>query len=153
MNFDYSLLEITEKELCIDYSFLDITKKKKLNDFYNTNDNSFLIKIINDCNIFSLNKILNINLLESVKKYIFKYNNNNYSNIEDYNKNIEKFEVKIKNDIKNIKEILYDFVNFDENILTKINEYSLQYYWCLVFALQYYKEFQQRHLQSCLQHD
>lgn len=111
------------------YYFLQNDEDIDLNSFYNIISNNFLIKIISDCNIFSLNKILNKNTLKIIKKYILKYNIKLYKNIEEYNKNIENIEIKSKNEIKNIKNKLYELENiFDENILTQIYEYSLQYH-------------------------
>lgn len=99
-----------------------------LDTFYNVIGQDFLNQIIAECNIFSFKKILKPSTINSVRRFIYKYNKHLYRTIEEYNEDIENIESRVQSQIDNIETVMYNIDNFEQNILEKIYEYSVQYH-------------------------
>lgn len=89
----------------------------------------FMDFIISECNIFSIKKILNTEIINSMQKYIHKYNKHAYRTIEDYNLDISTIRQRVQFQINDIENELYNLSPlFDNKILDIIYDFSIQKY-------------------------
>lgn len=102
--------------------------KTNLSSYYNDIVHPFLNYIIAECNVLSYKKMIRLETINKIKKFIYNYNRHTYRTIEEYHEDFNNIEQRVETQITDIEETLYENDLFDKNILSTIYSYSIQYY-------------------------